>query len=309
MTLHSPGTPAATGRPRLERVVVGIDFTPASVDAASWVAQHLAPEAEHVLVHALKVPEPPRFLREAVGGRSAVLAEARREAVHRLEGLREELSSSGVRIEVREGAADRVLSDVTEEIGADLVVVGEHGAGTSGRRRRGPGTTAERMLHESPAPVLLARNPPAGAPRRALVAVDDSDRARGVLEWAAFLRRAFETEITACHVFRPLYAGVSGLLSGDEAARGIEPAQRRQARAWLEDEVRSAGLPPEGVGIEIDEGDPAREILSREEEGAPDLVVMGSRGAGTVGRVLLGSVAGALIREGSRPVLVVRPGT
>jgi hypothetical protein len=44
---------------QLERIVIGIDFSPASIDAAQWVATHLAPGSELVLTHVISNPEPP----------------------------------------------------------------------------------------------------------------------------------------------------------------------------------------------------------------------------------------------------------
>ncbi len=42
---------------KLERIVVGIDSSPASVEAARWTAQQFAHDAELVLTH---VTQPPR---------------------------------------------------------------------------------------------------------------------------------------------------------------------------------------------------------------------------------------------------------
>ena len=44
---------------KLRTVVVGVDFSAASLSAAQWVGTHLAPDAEIVLVHVLPEPEAP----------------------------------------------------------------------------------------------------------------------------------------------------------------------------------------------------------------------------------------------------------
>jgi nucleotide-binding universal stress UspA family protein len=52
-------------------------------------------------------------------------------------------------------------------------------------------------------------------------------------------------------------------------------------------------------------GRPADEILAEVEEGEHDLVVMGSRGRGAAGSLLLGSVSTAVCHRSPVPVLIV----
>jgi nucleotide-binding universal stress UspA family protein len=53
-------------------------------------------------------------------------------------------------------------------------------------------------------------------------------------------------------------------------------------------------------------GNPADEIVAYADSLGADLIVVGSRGLGAVGRALLGSVSRGVLRESRRPVLVVR---
>lgn len=55
----------------------------------------------------------------------------------------------------------------------------------------------------------------------------------------------------------------------------------------------------------METGDPAAEISRVAEEGGYDLLVVGSRGRGAVGEVVLGSVSSDLVRHALCPVLVV----
>ena len=43
----------------LQRIVVGIDFSDASLAVARWVAKTLAPDAELLLVHVVPEPDAP----------------------------------------------------------------------------------------------------------------------------------------------------------------------------------------------------------------------------------------------------------
>ena len=52
-------------------------------------------------------------------------------------------------------------------------------------------------------------------------------------------------------------------------------------------------------------GNPSDEIVTHADSIGADLIVVGSRGLGAFGRMLLGSVSRGVLRESRRPVLVV----
>jgi nucleotide-binding universal stress UspA family protein len=63
------------------------------------------------------------------------------------------------------------------------------------------------------------------------------------------------------------------------------------------------------VVSEVLAGDPADEIVAYADNHDVDLIVVGSRGRGTLASTLLGSVSHAVLQEARRPVLVVRGAT
>lgn len=289
--------------PRLARVAVGVDFSAPSVAAADWTIRHFAPRAECLLVHAIDVPQPPSFLRDAFPSRSEILKSATEGARARLERIRTAQGWDQVGIRVREGRADTVIAEAAKESGADVVVVGEHA------RPRGswsaPGSTAEALVRCSPVPVLLARNVPDGAPRRILVGVDDSAHARHALAWARLLAGETGASVTVVHVFQPVFLNVAMAVSGIDAAAQLGPKQRELAALWLDELVQQAGFASGEVTTIVEQGDPATSIVAVQ-RGGHDLVIMGSRGAGGAARWLLGSVANAVLRGAGCPVLIVR---
>ena len=56
----------------------------------------------------------------------------------------------------------------------------------------------------------------------------------------------------------------------------------------------------------VAEGDPAREIVRSAHSRDVDLVVLGARGLGTLGRLLLGSVSETVLHNVARPMVIVR---
>jgi arsenite transporter len=53
-------------------------------------------------------------------------------------------------------------------------------------------------------------------------------------------------------------------------------------------------------------GNPAKEIVAAAEEGNFDLIILGTHGHGKFAESVIGSVAGDVIRQSRRPVMVVR---
>jgi nucleotide-binding universal stress UspA family protein len=56
--------------------------------------------------------------------------------------------------------------------------------------------------------------------------------------------------------------------------------------------------------MKIEYGEPAAEIVGEVKRGQYDLIVVGSRGLGPLGRLLLGSVSTEVLRAAPCPVLV-----
>ena len=129
---------------------------------------------------------------------------------------------------------------------------------------------------------------------------DGSQNAERALPHVKELAKAEDATITIVHVVERIEGGgaVGVPRRADEAA----------VQAQLQDVT--AGLSQEGFNVSlIIRGDvgarPAHEVVEAAREVDADLIVVGSRGLGAIGGLLLGSVAHRLLHIAPCPVLVV----
>jgi nucleotide-binding universal stress UspA family protein len=142
-------------------------------------------------------------------------------------------------------------------------------------------------------------------PQRILLATDGSEDAGLAARAAVDLASAAGAELHVVHVWWavPPYAHPSIALATDP-----EPYER-EARELLFDELdRISELGGEVSRTHLLRGRPADAILSVAQESGAELVVVGSRGLGSIRRLLLGSVSEGVVNYSPSPVLVVRGG-
>lgn len=146
---------------------------------------------------------------------------------------------------------------------------------------------------------------------RVVVPLDGSEFAESAIATAVELAGA-DGEIVLATVVEPPDDVVR-----DEAGRirvyldQQEEALGRDAREYLH--VTAAQItqthPGPRVSVEVRMGDPAAGIIAAATDRGADLVVMASHGRTGIPRAVFGSVAGAVLRDGFTPVLVVHPRT
>lgn len=142
---------------------------------------------------------------------------------------------------------------------------------------------------------------PAGAVRRILLATDLSPASDGATRQAFELASALGATLLIVSVIDPSARGASG---GRVERMDQRRAQREVAAQQLVLRGRQAGLP---VSFMVWEGEPGQSIVDAAAAEQVDLVVVGTHGRGTVGRLLIGSVSDYVLRNAPCPVLVVRP--
>jgi nucleotide-binding universal stress UspA family protein len=137
-----------------------------------------------------------------------------------------------------------------------------------------------------------------------LAAVDTSPHASLVIESAARLaRRNWDrAQLNILHVFK------TGLLDRPPPGGGHASELRDEARNYLDHHVRMARRQTTApVASQFAVGDPADEIVRVADSLSADMIVMSTHDSSGLERLLLGSVAEAVVRRARCPVLVVRP--
>ena len=138
-----------------------------------------------------------------------------------------------------------------------------------------------------------------------LLPVDGSEYSRRaakyVAQHTAWLKEP--PEIHVLHVHPPLpYAGAARVV-GKAAIKGYQQEESEAALASCVKELKALKLMAKSAWVV---GDVVEEVGRYAEKNKIDLIVVGSRGRGTVSTIALGSVTMKLLATLKNPVLVIR---
>lgn len=278
------------------RVLVGVDFSAAARAAFDQaVALSREPGAELSIVHAVTTDWPSRW--------------HARERQKLIESLRAAAKAAGVRFKIRIESGDpaSVILRTANAGRAGVIVLGA--SERTGFDRFRFGSVAETVAVEAAQPVLVipagtTTDPGAGF-RSIVVAVDLSDGSTDAVA-AALSMAGPNTRVTVVHVI----PGVPMPGAPRYMYHLMEPEyQRRLAQdAWRRmPEMIPAKRSAPRVHTRVATGDPTAEILRVARESDADLILVGVRPRGVIGRLLFGSTAARVIRGTGVPVLAMPP--
>lgn len=261
-------------------ILVGFDGTKEAFDAIA-LARLLRDATGARLVLARVFPRAPWHTDEKRGEEEALLIE-----------LEEAAAAEGATAEpVAARSAARGLHELAESLHAAAVVLGSSHRGIAGMVLAGP--TAERLLHGAPCAVAVAPRGTAADedPALRVIAVGYD----GSPEADIALHQAIDLAVRARATMR-IFTVVpeAGAVGAKYYSERLDEAQRAAPA-----EVRAA--------VELLHDDPVSALLSEGEKGV-DLMVLGSRGFGPLGSVLLGGVSTALVRAAPCPLLLTPRG-
>lgn len=141
---------------------------------------------------------------------------------------------------------------------------------------------------------------------RILLALDGSPSSVGARDLLGSLPWASGTAITAVTAYELPVAWLSGATVSGDWLESAENDLRRQLEEDLVELVRPLGGRGWTIESRVVDGRPASVLQAVADEIDADLVVLGSRGQGTMRSMLLGSVSAEVAGNASRSVLVVR---
>lgn len=135
-----------------------------------------------------------------------------------------------------------------------------------------------------------------------LLAVDGSDHALHAAKMAGDLARNMKSEgvrIVVAFSHIPAYLGEPNMQNAIDA-------RLKEADKILQAALDAVGEIPGEIHTELIEGSPAEAIINVATTRNSDLIVMGSRGKGTLEGLLLGSTSHNVVSHAPCPVLIIR---
>ena len=269
-------------------------------DAAAAAFDHiLTVAADHdATVHLLHVADTTRDSVTRIGGDVVDVLEREGDSI--VADAADRAADRGVEAEtaVRQGGVPETIVAYAEEVDADIVAMSTEG-------RQGMehlvGSTTERVVRQSPVPVLALRPGDEETPypyEDVLVPTDGSPAATAALDRAIpVAKRAGAT----VHVLSLVETGGIGV--GDHIEIDVLSEYADDAVTDGVARAESAGV--DAVAAVEGASSAARGIRSYVDDPGVDFVAMGTHGRTGVGRSLLGSVAERTLRTAPVPVLAV----
>jgi nucleotide-binding universal stress UspA family protein len=141
--------------------------------------------------------------------------------------------------------------------------------------------------------------------RKLLVPIDNSDNATRALQYA--IRLAKESGAIELHL---VYAHEAPLVYGEVAVYVTEEKVREMQKRHSEDVLRPAIEVARAAGVpfksDILIGDVPKTLVKYAEEQGCEGIVMGTRGMGAIGNLVMGSVATKVVHLTKLPVTLVK---
>ncbi|MCY4527594.1 MAG: universal stress protein [Chloroflexi bacterium] len=244
-----------------------------------------------------------------------LVARIERELKAPLDSIANKLSQAGISTETiaAYGSASETIIRVAQETGCNLIAMSTRGRSvlTSGLL----GSVTYRVIHESPIPILSI------TPERArlhaednvdisnlVVPLDGSEFGETVLSHAATLARQMSLRVSLLRVTQEQSALFDdNNIALDEILSGVEPKTTKKVHDYME----GVAARLRNSGIEVNEvllgGKVSTEIVNYAQGLEHSMIALATHGRSGVSRLLLGSIAEAVIRESGCPVLVIRP--
>ena len=298
--------PRAPGTAPFRSVLVPIDLTPGSdrvLDRLPLLP--LAHDARIVVLHVVPTGLTASEQRNAERDASRALADEVRR-------LRRSLPQTmNVTALVKAGATAKTITACTMRLKAQLVVMGR---GSGRMRDEFIGSTAERVIRQAKVPALVVRLAARSEYRRPAIALAQDEAAYEAVASLLRLLPASRPPVAVVHAFdSPYRSFIYPTLDVDADTQRMVGLQRdaaRQISSLLRKALAKAGVQPENAPTfkpHVRFGSPRIVVENAVKKIGADLLVLGTHGYTGAPYLLLGSVAGDVLRQSKCDVLVVPP--
>lgn len=207
---------------------------------------------------------------------------------------------------IREGSISDVTRQYIDEDGIDLVVTTTRGK--SGKPHWLNGGISRNLVQMVDVPILIVKYrdegyPPAPSVKHIMVTLDGSLHSEQTLPFARMLAQAFESELLLVSV--PAVPEGKDYRAASEVVEKIRHKAENNMRKFLSAVARSLRKDRLRVRTLVKGSIPARTIVEVSEAEKMDMIMLTSRGRGSLDLLLMGSVAEEVVRDTRIPVFMM----
>ncbi len=288
---------------KFEKIVVGVDYSEASVQALKQAGRIAAAEgSELVALHVIIPSEIEEYGRYYTVATDALLETFRNELAALV--AKEFGPDIAATSEAILGIPYHDLINWAESKGCDLLILGTKGESSG---PHGVGYFASRCVRHAPMPILLNRKRHSNPFKRVVACVDFSESTKPVLEAAAKIAQDEGAEFHVVHAVSPPWMRITHVLYNTQTAE--DDAYKAQYRELLKEEMQAAckSLPIEAEQHTIEHENVNQALINFLEESQSELTVLGRSGhtAKLIKQFFLGTTAERLIHHSPCSVLVI----
>lgn len=308
-----------TGRPRLRRILVPIDFSRPSIKALRYALGLAANfDAEVRFLHVVdpeNAPAPAIIRLPLVTQPETVVKMA--EKLLWSWATKFGIPISARTCSVRQGKVYKKIVATASEEKADLIVLATRAH--AGLKHVLHGSITERVIQHSPCPVLIVRSREreflrehnrrqgkyvTASIKRILAPVDFSECSLTGLKYAVLLAARFRAEITLFYAINPYPEKIGGERIPGET-RSLIQVVRETAQRQMDRLTRSKVLHGIRPKTKIRVSSPVEGICSEASRNDVNLIVLSTHGRTGIGHALIGSVAEHVVRCAKCPLIIV----
>ncbi len=289
-------------------IVVGVDYSPCSQTALRQAVRlGKTLRAQVRAIHVIDTLVMVQTADEMTALQQQIVASLLEESRAMWGDFAMRAGADSVPLHIEIGSPTAGIARFAREHKAELVVMGTHGAGPSGR---GTGTVASSVVRRCPGKVLLVQDAQAAAFRKVVAAIDFSPTSKEAYEQAINIAAMDGASLHVVYVYSPPWDHMKQKAGAPEAS----PDFREAYAGALQQRMSSfceAGR-PEGVWAKpefhaVPHKNHGQGIIETAKRVGADLVVLGTHGATGLREVLLGSTAERVVRDAHCSILAIHP--